>query len=393
VGSLEQLRAFIENSPTCLDPEFNGSSCALHIVEFCITTHAYLGEYGIRSSELVREKLAYVSRFGLHEAIVKKFETRQAMRCKHKTSGMDKALNQLMVLTATSGAGKSTELVQFSASAAYRAYAEAAGALPLIACMLSARDTAPPVHPRSIGVWILHDALRAMHVTEMGWGEFVRSFGQCGLSAYDAVQMLRELLRAPADAEGKLRHRKAWVCVDDIEDTACGADDGSDAEWSRYMIFRELCELLSCHGNCDVLVSTRSPGYICQCIFDIGRPMHFLPVLPLIGAVLEFDTAVTGIFQECDRLGVRTTGCKARVLQYLLASGHPHSLRCLIEHLSEEGGRTAMVDSLCEDTSAMEFLCVLSASMRRMPGFVAVPEIQPELCLLLDTQGNNSARH
>jgi hypothetical protein len=116
VGSLELLRAFIENSPTCLDPEFNGSSCALHIVEFRITTHAYLGEYGIRSSELVREKLAYVSRFGLHEAIVKKFETRQAMRCKHKTSGMDKALNQLMVLTATSGAGKSTELVQFSTS-------------------------------------------------------------------------------------------------------------------------------------------------------------------------------------------------------------------------------------------------------------------------------------
>jgi hypothetical protein len=119
------------------------------------------------------------------------------------------------------------------ANAAYRAYAEAAGALPLIVCMLSARDTAPPVHPRSIGVWILHGALRAMHVTAMRWGEFVRSFGQCGLSAYDAVQMLRELLRAPADAEGKLRHRKAWVCVDDIEDMSCGAEDGSDAEWSR----------------------------------------------------------------------------------------------------------------------------------------------------------------
>jgi hypothetical protein len=350
-------------------------------------------EYAVANSAfLVREKLAYVPRFGLHEAIVKKFETRQAMRCKHKTSGVDKALNQLMVLTATSGAGKSTELVQFPASAAYRAYAEAAGALPLIVCLLSARDTAPPVHPLSIGVWILHGALRAMHVTAMGWGEFVRSFGQCGLSAYDAVQMLRELLRAPADAEGKLRHRKAWVCVDDIEDMedmACGAEDGSDAEWSRCMIFRELCELLSCDGNCDVLVSTRSLGYICQCIFDIGRPMHFLPVLPLIGTVLEFDAAVKGIFRECYRLGVRTTGCKARVLRsgYLLASGHPHSLRFLIEHLSEESGRTAMVGSLCEDTSAMEFLCVLCATMRRMPGSVAAPEIQPELCLLLDTQG------
>jgi Mrp family chromosome partitioning ATPase len=71
-------------------------------------------EYAVANSAfLVGEKLAYVPRFGLHEAIVKMFETRQAMRCKHKTSGMDKALNQLMVLTATSGAGKSTELVQF----------------------------------------------------------------------------------------------------------------------------------------------------------------------------------------------------------------------------------------------------------------------------------------
>jgi hypothetical protein len=147
--------------------------------------------------------------------------------------------------------------------------------LPLIVCMLSARDSAPPVHPRSIGVWILHGALRAMHVTAMGWGEFVRSFGQWGLSAYDAVQMLRELLRAPADAEGKLRHRKAWVCVDDIEDMACGAEDGSDAEWSRCMIFRELCELLSCDGNCDVLVSTRSLCHICQavrCISSLYSP-------------------------------------------------------------------------------------------------------------------------
>jgi hypothetical protein len=55
--------------------------------------------------------------------------------------------------------------------------------------------------------------------------------------------------------------------------------------------------------------------------------MHFLPVLPLIGTVLEFDAAVKGIFRECYRLGVRTKGCKARVLRsgYLLASGHlPH---------------------------------------------------------------------
>jgi hypothetical protein len=51
-----------------------------------------------------------------------------------------------------------------------------------------------------------------------------------------------------------------------------------------------------------------------------------------------------------------------------------------------------MVDSLCEDTSAIEFLCVLCASMRRMPGFVAVPDIQPELCLLLDTQGSGPER-
>jgi hypothetical protein len=46
-----------------------------------------------------------------------------------------------------------------------------------------------------------------------------------------------------------------------------------------------------------------------------------------------------------------------------------------------------MVDSLCEDTSAMEFLCVLDASMGRMPCSVAVPEFQPGLCLLFDTQG------
>ena len=242
----------------------------------------------------------------------------------------DKKHNPLIAIPGSPGSGKSTFVVQFPESAAYKQYLKDTDRPAAIVSTLTFNSGMDRKRPKKndVGLRIIYGGMSAMLGRELfsfSWKAFLEKFkAQESFPACDAVDMLRRLFGPD---------RPVLLLVDELSKAA-----------NDEKVMTDLGGVLTEDGNCDVVVTSLSPAYVLDLLSGSQRPITYVPVSPLLSTTADLSVGK----KECNRWAVRvnvaagglSTPFKLNVLKhaYLLASGHPRSLEYMIKSFQKFEG-------------------------------------------------------
>ena len=246
---------------------------------------------------------------------------------KAKNAKQDKILNHLTVLSNAPGCGKSTAMMHFPLSAAYRNYYNRRTLCdtfkvvddPPIICALT-YNSGMDGGPLSVGMRILFGTMKAMGLcNDLQWKQFSEDFKDCeSIRALKAVDIIRGLFG---------EQRLMLIIVDEL--SKAGKYDAT--------AIKELGEILSNDDRTDILVSSLSPVYIDTLLTGSQRRTSYIPLRPLpvdqLG-VLEFKAFAEMMIRRVENITSKPVDlfCKRLLLSTpALASGHGRSVQLLIE--------------------------------------------------------------
>jgi hypothetical protein len=306
----------------------------------------------------------------VQERIVHLFALRAQARTENPEAATDKTINGLVALLATRGLGKSTELVQLPASAAYKEYAMTrllsdprtrrrvhhahSAVSPTLSPVVSVLSFNSEMEngANSIGLRIIFGTIRAMGLAYICWAQFVAKFKNVAISATEAVKMIHEGYGGEP--------RRVLLCVDEL--SKAGPDD--------EVIMDQLGSVLGRDGNCDVVVTSLSLEY-----------------LQNLTTAAEAATAVLNACGGADLSGVPY---KVGFLKsaHILASGHPRTLAKLEKQLKDGTTTVALADELKKPAnvcSSFDFLWGLCQQVVSIPSCLVAPGDPANVRLILST--------
>ena len=242
-----------------------------------------------------------------------------------------KTQNPLIAIPGSPGSGKSTFIVHFPESAAYKQYLKDTDRPSAIVSTLTFNSGMDSKIPKinDVGLRIIFGSMRAMlgrELFSLSWEAFLDKFKaiQESFSGCDAVDMLRRLFGPD---------RPVLLLVDEL----CKAVNDKE-------VMMELGYVLNKDGDCDVVITSLSPAYVFDVTYGSQRRITFVPVLPLLSTTAGLSVGKKECNRWAERVNVAAGGLstpfKLNVLNhaYLLMSGHPRSLEYMIRSFEEFEG-------------------------------------------------------
>jgi hypothetical protein len=327
----------------------------------------------------------------VQERIVDLFALRAQARTENPEAAADKTINGLVALLATRGLGKSTELVQLPASAAYKEYARTrllsdprtrrwvhhphSAVSPTLSPVVSVLSFNSEMEngTNSIGLRIIFGTIRAMGLAYICWAQFVAKFKNVTISATEAVQMIHEGYGGEP--------RRVLLCVDEL--SKAGPDD--------EVIMDQLGSVLGRDGNCDVVVTSLSLEYLQNLTTASQRPVLYVPLHPLASDAHPLAAeAATAVLNACGGADLSGVPYKVGFLKsaHILASGHPRTLAKLEKQLKDGTTTVALADELkklANVCSSFDFLWGLCQQVVSIPSCLVAPGDPANVRLILST--------
>ena len=260
----------------------------------------------------------------------------------------DKSDNPVITISASPGLGKSSFLVNFPESWAYKNYCNV---LPAIVSTLTF-NKGMAFNKDVLGLRIIYGALRSMRVISetLPFKEFLKEVDSTSasekskyksLTAKDAVNILRKVFD-PASSTSETSRRPMLILVDEISKAK---DDKKVAS--------QLGAVLDAFGDVNVVVSSLSPGYVADVVGN--RPVDFVILNPMLDAnlgseeCLEWANTLITSVQQSDPT-IKIDSFKENVLKnaYLLFSGHPRLLERMVDIIKSGDIDSVMIDNLSQ---------------------------------------------
>ena len=301
-------------------------------------------EYSANYEHIVYQGIVFspASRESEAEEIVKAMQHRYQKRAAtHERAAMDKMLNPLISIPGSPGSGKSTFIVHFPESAAYKQYLQDTNRPAAIVSTLTFNSVMDTKCPKinDVGLRIIYGGMRAMlGLTRfpLSWKAFLEKFNaEESFLACDAVDMLRRLFGL---------NRPVLLLVDELSKAT-----------NDKAVMTDLGGVLAEDDNCDVVVTSLSPAYVLELLSGSQRPITYVPVLPLLSTTADLSVGK----KECKlwakkvqrAAGGDLTPFQLNVLEhaYLLASGHPRSLEYMIKKFKAEDVGAGIVSEIKDD--------------------------------------------
>ena len=311
-------------------------------------------QYSIeKKGYIVREFVQFIDIPDMFGEIVTSFDRRLEMR---KSAGIssnkevddqkaelegevvDKQVNHLTVLSNCPGSGKSTAMMHFPLSEAYKSYHRRrtfdkmeplrVTADPPIVCALTF-NSGMEDGARSLGMRILFGTMKAMGCEYKGtWDQFCNDFKDCErVSGLQAVGIVRRLFG---------EDRLMLIIVDELIKANIEGAMTYDAT-----AMRELGMILNSDGRSDILVSSLSPTYIDTLMTGSNRLIDYIPLRPLpldqlgMSEFKPFAEAMIGDVERKMKAPINSF-CKKLLLNTpALASGHGRSVQLLIQSIKQ----------------------------------------------------------
>ena len=277
-------------------------------------------------NHIVQEFLQHVPRQGLDGLITSSLDKRFRL-AKAKPSGRaDKSVNHVSALPGTPGSGKSTELVHYPESRAYRAYVEDRRACTVELLKVSHQEPIVSIltfngvmegGPQSLGLRIIFGMLRSMGMISStsdiyNWTAFHKHFHESAeMDGMQAVTVIRA-----AFGEDRL----IFIGVDEIG--MCPQDQ---------KIMRDLGAILTIDGNTDVLITALTPAYVDNLVTGSRRRIDYIIMPALMAAVQEYASQAQTMLLQAKKHGKVDDIAERIILAApLLASGHPRTIEFLV---------------------------------------------------------------
>ena len=199
--------------------------------------------------------------------MVREMRSRQIIRT--EPNPRDKRSNPLIAIPGSPGIGKSTFLCHFPDSKAYTEYV-GYNQKPIVSTLTfnSNMETLNVVKD-AFGLRIIYGAALAMGLMskmEWKWKYFVEQFPLLDLVASDAVRLLKQLLG---------HSRQILILVDEI----------SKAN-NSVNVMAQLGVVLNEQSECDVVISSLSPGYVQELLTGSQRPVSYVVLPPMLDSGL-----------------------------------------------------------------------------------------------------------
>ena len=212
---------------------------------------------------IVTESFPYFPRLAEARCVVEHMKSRQTILSTEKSD--DKSRNPLIAIPGSPGIGKSTFLCHFPESDAYKEYIGLSRS-PIVSTLTFNKDmNYSPNSQDAPGLRVLYGAAVSMGVLcrkGITWRDFADRYPCHNLDVFTAVKILRHVFGS---------ERPVLLLIDEI----------SRAK-NSVAVATSFGEVLDLIGDCDVVVSALSPGFVADLMSGSQRPIKYVVLAPLL---------------------------------------------------------------------------------------------------------------
>ena len=323
-----------------------------------------------------------MSRHDTEAYVTRIFKIRDNIREREKgTHGVyDKTINPLTIITASPGSGKSTFLVNFPVSSAYKNYCN--GSSPIVSTFVFTKEMG--FEDDLLGLRMIYGTLRPMRVLSerLTFEEFLNEVDPSSdkskykeLTARDAVRILRNIFDSESVITPETKRRPLLFLVDEIKKSNNPKD-----------VIRQLGNVLDENADVNILISSPSPGYMGE-LMGGYRPLEFVVIKPLLEGKLGskeclewVNTIIASAVQIDDTIKIDPSKLSILRNAYLLFSGHPRSLERMLNIMHGGSIDSHVIDNLLETrytaTSLLDLLVRKLYEALQYPNIVTLDEFE-----------------